>query len=55
MSDSVWKLQRNDIEGAIAFARERGAALTPSEAAVLLQLQDDPTDLIARLPDPRSS
>lgn len=52
MSDSVWSLQRNDLDGAIDFARRRGDKLTPGEAAVLLQLQDDPTELMSRLPDP---
>lgn len=42
---TVWDLKRNDFEGALAFAKERGDSLTPDESGVLLKLQDNPTKL----------
>jgi hypothetical protein len=46
---SVWDLERNDLEGAIAFVEARGGDITPDESQVLQQLQDDPAELRAAM------
>lgn len=45
-------LKRNDVPGAVAYARERIAAkgyLPPDEGKILATLQDDPDALFAEL------
>lgn len=45
-------LNRNDVPGAVAYARERVALkgyLTPEEGQILATLQDDPDALFAEL------
>lgn len=45
-------LKRNDVPGAVAYARERVALkgyLTPEEGEVLATLQDDPDALFEEL------
>lgn len=42
---SVYQIPRNDIPAAVALYEARGS-LTGSELAVLLQLQDDPGELL---------
>lgn len=45
--ESVWQLNRNDLEGAKRFITAAGEALTADEASVVVQLQDDPRALLA--------
>lgn len=49
LADTVWDLERNDLEGAIAFVEARRGEITADESAVLQQLQDDPTELRAAM------
>lgn len=48
----IGELERNDVDGALAYARERVAeagAVTDEDVHVLQMLQDDPRALNARL------
>lgn len=42
---SVFSVPRNDVAAALAFYERRGS-ITGHEARVLLQLQDDPAELL---------
>lgn len=43
----VYAVPRNDVGAALAYHRARGISITADEVAVLLQLQDDPAELLA--------
>lgn len=46
---TVWELPRNDVHAVEAFLRGRRGPLRHEEGEVLLQLQDDPTAVLALL------
>lgn len=54
----IGDLERNDVEGALAYARayveEAGAPMPAEEAAMLYRLQDDPAELSKALSADRS-
>lgn len=54
----IGDLKRNDVEGALAYARayveESGGPMPAEEAAMLYRLQDDPAELSKALSADRS-
>lgn len=52
--ESVWQVPRNNISAVSAFLASIGGEASPDEVSVLLQLQDDPEELMALIRDWKS-